>query len=210
MKKRILYTLFLFISFSHLQAHPHMAIYYSCDFHFEESELKGAWINFAFDRFFSVDITNTYDLDGNGVFSPEETEEIYNHAFINLEHYGFFISIRDRGGRTSPETVSDFYAYTDDEEILNYRFYINLKENREREFYLSVYDPTFFCATYMADETPVSVTADPPVQSSYAIEENTDYPVYYDPLAPASDTSTYDEWRPGLNTYFPEEIHFVY
>lgn len=187
-----------------------MAIYYSCDFHFEEGELNGAWINFAFDRFFSVDITSTYDMDSDGNFNKEEAKEIYNHAFINLENYGFFISIRDDDGRTSPDKVSDFHPYLDDEEMLNYRFYITLKENTKREFYLSVYDPTFFCATYMVEEAPVSVNSDLPVQSSYTIEENTNYPVYYDPLAPASDTRSYDEWRPGLNTYFPEEIHFVY
>jgi len=187
-----------------------MSIHYSCDFHFEEGKLEGAWINYQFDRFFSVDITSSYDSNGDGLFSDDETDEIYNRAFINLKNYGFFISIRDKAGRTSPQSVSDFQPYLDDEEFLNYRFYIDLKENEEREFYLSIYDPTFFCATFMVDESPVTVTSEPPVQSRYTIEENEDYPVHYDPYAPPSDTRTYDEWRPGLNTYFPEEIHFEY
>jgi len=210
MKVKILAFLLFSVSILSLGAHPHMSIHYSCDFHFEESELKGAWINYQFDRFFSVDITNTYDNNRDGLFSEEESEEIYNHAFINLENYGFFISIRDNSGRASPQSVSDFSPWLDDEELLNYRFYIDLEENEERSFYLSIYDPTFFCATFMVEESPVTVRSEPPIQSHYTIEENEDFPVFYDPYAPASDTSTYTEWRPGLNTYFPEEIHFEY
>lgn len=210
MKKYFLLILVISFPLWNLQAHPHMAIYYSCNFHFEEMELKGAWIDFSFDSFFSLDIINTYDFNGDRSFDNEEVEEIYNHAFINLEKYGFFISIRDSNGRRSPREVTQFKPFINEEEQLTYRFYISMIENEEQEFYFSVYDPTFFCATYIADETPVSVTSDPPVQTDYSIEENTDFPVYYDPYAPASDMTKHEKWRPGLKTYFPEEIHFVY
>lgn len=210
MKKKIAALLYILLPLLPLSAHPHMSIHYSCDFHFHDNELSGAWINFAFDRYFSVDISNSFDEDKNGIFSREETDQIYNYAFINLEKYGFFLSIRDVRGRTSPTEVSQFEAYLDEEDILNYRFYITLEENDERELYLSIYDPTYFCATYMAESDPVSVKAEPPHQTQYEVVENTDYPVYYDPYAPASDTTTYDKWRPGLNTYFPEEIHLAY
>lgn len=210
MKKLFLIILLSSTTVLSIWSHPHMAIYYSCDFQFESTELKGAWIDFTFDRYFSLDIINTYDFDDDGTFNTEETEDIYNNAFINLENYGFFISIRDRQGRTSPREVSEFQAFINEEEQLTYRFYITMEENRERELFLSVYDPTFFCATYMEEEEPVSVISNPPVQTGYTVEENTDYPVYYDPYAPASDTTTHEEWRPGLQTFFPEEIHFVY
>lgn len=210
MKKAMFTLLVILFPLFSLQSHPHMSIHYSCDFHFEENELKGAWVNFAFDRFFSVDITSGYDLDGDAKFDREETEIIYENAFINLEKYGFFISIRDMNGRTSPLSVSQFTPYLDDEDFLNYRFYIELDDTDARELYLSIYDPTFFCATFMAEADPVEIVADPPHQTSFEVVENTDYPVFYDPYAPASDTTTHDKWRPGLNTYFPEEIHLVY
>lgn len=209
MKKYFLILLFSALPVF-LSAHPHMAIYYSCDFHFQDNELKGAWINFAFDKIFSVDIVQYYDLDKNGIFDEAETEDVYNNAFINLKKYGFFISIREAGGRSAPGEVSDFSARLEEDDVLNYRFYIELEENSERELYLSIFDPSYFCASYMAEDNPVGVIAEPAHQAEFEILENVDNPVYYDPYQPAGDPTVHTEWRPGLNTFFPEEIHLVY
>lgn len=210
MKKSILLIFLSFFFTAFLHAHPHMAIYYRCNFLFEDNTLKGSRVTYRFDRYFSTDIISTYDLDKNKNFDKNETMEIYSHAFINLENYGFFISIRDNHGRTSPRKVSDFRPFIDEENMLNYSFYIELTESEDKELYFSIFDPTFFCATYMNENDPVIITAEPPHVTEYEVVENTDFPVFYDPYAPASDASTYSEWRPGLNTFFPEEIHLVY
>jgi ABC-type uncharacterized transport system substrate-binding protein len=186
-----------------------MAIYSNCEFDFQDSELIGAWIDFSFDQYFTMDMINSYDVDKNNSFDKSETEMIYNHAFINLKNYGFFISIRNKDGRFSPDRVDNFSVFLKEGKI-TYRFYINLPPLVERELYFSVYDPTFFCACYYNETDPVSVSGASSLETEYKIVKNTDFPIYYDPYASASNTTTYDKWEQGLQTFYPEEIHFVY
>ena len=42
------------------------------------------------------------------------------------------------------------------------------------------------------------------------IEENKEFPVYYNPLGAATDSTVYYEWKPGLQTYYPKEVHLTY
>lgn len=186
-----------------------MRISSTCEFTFTDSDVKGAWIEFSFDKFFTVDMLNSYDKDKNNIFDNDETKMIYDHAFINLKNYGFFISIRDNRGRYSPENVDGFSVYIKDE-MITYRFYINIVSSEERELYLSVYDPTFFCACYYDETLPVSINSLSNIQTTFSIVENTDFPVYYDPYASASNNVTYEKWEPGLQTFYPKEIHLAY
>lgn len=208
-KKTLISALFLLSLSLNISAHPHMAIYTSCEFNFEGDQPVGMWFNYSFDQYFSISLLSDFDLDGDKIFNPEETEKIYNSAFIYLSNYGYLISIRDKDGRTSPEEVSDFSVSVDND-IITYRFYIDLENRAEREFFVSVYDKTFYCAIYYTEDNPVKVRSDPGIETQYTIEENTDYPIYYNPYALPTETGTYDKWEPGLQTFFPKEIHFVY
>lgn len=192
-----------------LSAHPHMAIYSNCEFVFEDSQIVGAWVDFSFDDYFTADILAGYDENHDELFNESETEEIYNHAFINLKNYGFFISIRDKTGRYSPEDVKDFSVYMKNE-MITYRFYFDINSPADKEFYFSVFDPTFFCACYFNEKDTVTVNSDRQISTDYTIEENTDNPVYYNPYGSISDKTTYTKMEPGLLTFYPEEIHFVY
>ena len=134
---------------------------------------------------------------------------IYNYAFINLKNYYYFTFIRQGKTRTNPEKVENFSAYQKDG-LLVYKFYIDLSKYKGNELYLAVYDYTYFCDVRYP-ENPVSLKYDASkVSVNYAIEENKDFPVYYSPLAPASDTTVYYEWKPGLQTYYPKEVHLTY
>lgn len=208
-KKIALTIIILLFATTASYSHPHMAIYASCEFNVENKNPVGMWVNYTFDQYFSVSLLSEFDMDHNCEFNAEETENIYNNAFIYMSHYGFLISIRDKSGRRSPESVSDFSVSVQDE-IITYRFYIDLEKRDERELYISVYDRTFYCAIYYTEIDPVIVHSDLPIETQYFIEENTDYPIYYNPMALPSDNQTYDRWEEGLQTYFPKEIHFVF
>ena len=194
----------LFLS-KHLSAHPHMAIHTSCEFVFHDSNLKGVWVQYKFDRYFTSDLLYSFDLDQNSQFDTDETAEVYNNAFINLKNFGFFISIRKGEDRSSPEKVEQFSVFLDKERIV-YRFYVSINGMKNGEIFLSVYDPTYFCSIFYREEDPVifSGTGNP---FNYEILENRDYPVFYNPAAPMGSKTTYDTWQPGLQTYYPEEIH---
>ncbi len=66
-------------------AHPHMFLTSTEEFVWEKDRLAGCWIEWEFDQFFSADIIQAYDHDGNGKFSAAETKEVFNGAFINLK-----------------------------------------------------------------------------------------------------------------------------
>jgi ABC-type uncharacterized transport system substrate-binding protein len=208
-RKFMLFIVFLFFTQFQIHAHPHMSITTRCSFTFEDMELTGVWVDYRFDKYFSMDILQSFDLDQNKTFDPEETLEVYNNAFINLENYGFFISIRDGDKRSSPQKVSDFSLSYEDNHI-SYRFFMKLEDSDERQVVLSVFDPTYFCSCTYEETDTVRVISDEDFQFDYSVKENKDYPVYYDPYAAVGDDTTHDFWFPGLETAYPEEIHFVY
>ena len=208
-KKHLLILLFIIFFQINISAHPHMAIYSSCEFVFENNEATGLWLNYKFDKYFTVDILNSYDLNKDSSFNDSETEQVYQNAFINLENFGFFISIRDKNGRTSPDRVQNFSAHIENDMII-YRFFISLDQMIDDEIFLSMYDPTFFCIIYYEETSPVVISGDFPAETSFSIIKNTDFPIHYNPNAPSTDSKSYDSWQPGLQTYFPEEIHLVY
>ena len=90
---------------------------------------------------------------------------------------------------------------------MSFRFYVDLSSHKGNELYFAVYDYTYFCDIRYNEDGGIKLTYDPKqVKVSFDIIENKDYPVFYDPLSPATDTSIYVRWKPGLQTYYPREI----
>ena len=61
----------------------------------------------------------------------------HDHAFINMENYGFFLYFREGDKRVSPEEVSDFSVRVQDQSVV-YRFFVDLDMISGRDFSLSV------------------------------------------------------------------------
>lgn len=180
------------------------------EFVFDDTKLKGCWIEWTFDSYFSADVKYSHDKDHNNYYDKDEIVDIYNNAFINLKNYYYFIFIRQGNKRTNPDRVYNFTAKQLSDGTLVYRFYIDLSEYEGNELYLAVYDYTFFCDIRYPDNS-VSFNYDKSkLKVSYTIDENTDYPVYYDPLGPATDTTVHYKWHKGLQVYYPREIHIKY
>lgn len=191
-------------------AHPHMSFSSTQEFVWKNGFLDGCWLEWTFDSYFSADIIYAYDTNGDGKFSAEESEAVYNNAFINLKNYYFFTFIRCGKKRTNPQTVTGFSANQKDGRLV-YRFYIDLSDYPSEEIYLAVYDYTYFCDVQYPDKQPVTFSCSGQnIQPHYKITENKSYPVYYNPTGAIDDTTVYYEWKPGLITYNPKEIHIYY
>jgi ABC-type uncharacterized transport system substrate-binding protein len=187
-------------------AHPHMSLSSQAEFVWKGDKLSGAYLTWTFDDFFSADIIRSSDKNHDGVFSPAESKNVYATAFQNLKNYHYFVFIRQGDKRSNPAGVSDFVASQDHGRLV-YRFFIDLS-NYGQELYLAVYDYTYFCAISYPDKDPVSFQYDAAaVSPRYEIVENKKYPVYYNPLGAADDTTVYYKWKKGLMTYYPQEIH---
>ena len=210
-KIKKLLAILIFLSTATLAtAHPHMFISTTEEFVFTDNKLQGLWMEWTFDSYFSADIDFYYDWDNNNYFDKAETEEIFNNAFMNLENYNFFTFIRQGATRTTPQEVHNFSCRQNKEGILTYRFYIDLSSYEGKEIYISIYDFTYFCNIETKEENIKFTKNNSTVNIEHSIEQNKDYPVYYNPYGPASDNTVYTKWKKGLETFYPLEIHIKY
>jgi len=212
LKHLIILLIFFFITlpFSVSQSHPHMSITTSIKFLWNGQKLKGALFTWTFDAYFSAEIIRTWDFNEDGKFDKEETNNVYNKAFLNLENYHYFIFIRIGDKRINPKKTSNF-SVTQKNRYMTYQFFIDLSHLKSSDFYISVYDYTYFCDVRYTKKNPVTFSYNPyKVKAYYKIQENEKYPVYYNPLGAIDDTRVYYKWKPGLNTYYPREIHIRY
>ena len=94
--KKILRMLFfsvtlLCIGSIQLIAHPHLFISAQTEFVLNEGKVLGAYETWTFDRFFSADIIQGYDLNRDGLFDKAETKDVYDNAFINTKNYSYYL-----------------------------------------------------------------------------------------------------------------------
>lgn len=211
MKKKI-FILFFCFTFSFAVAHPHMFFTSKMDFIFSGEKLKGAYVTWTFDRFFSADIIYGYDLNKDGKFSPAETSDVYDNAFTYSQNYYYFTFIRQGNKRTSPENIlKSKFSVWQHNGVVSYRFYVDLSEFTGREMYFACYDYTFFCDITYPEKGAVNFICDKnKLNPVFKIEENKDFPIYYNPLGAVDDTTIYYKWAPGLLTYYPKEIHIIF
>ncbi len=214
MKKNIFLKIgILFILFcipAAVFAHPHVFIKSRMKFVWQQDKLQGVYLKWDFDRYFSADIQQWLDKNGDGKFSNAESEQVYKNAFINLKNYYFYTFIRQGTKRTNPSKVSNFQATLKDG-VVTYQFYVDLSQYTGRDIYIAVYDYTYYTDVEYPKTDPVTFDCNSSVvQPKYEIVENKKYPVYYDPCGPATDTTVYYKWKPGLQTYYPREIHLTW
>lgn len=209
MVKRLLLLTLLCIPAVTARAHPHQLLLTSLEFEFRGKQCTGITVDWGFDRFFSQSILGDFDLDGDGLFSRQETEEVYNYAFINLETYGFFLYLRKGNTRRQPDRVTDFSVRQEAGQVF-YTFRVPVDGmNLSEDFSVSVFDPTYFCAVRYTDN-PVSFRQAGGPEPEFELVKNRDYPVYYDPMGAVDETGAYDSWKPGLETAYPEEVHVFF
>ncbi|MDC7224629.1 MAG: DUF1007 family protein [Spirochaetales bacterium] len=206
MKKALALLGFSLLSLLPLCAHPHLFITTDCSLHFEQGVLDGLWVEFEFDEYFSSEILMSYDADGDRFFNEAETEGVYNNAFINLENYNFFTFLRRGEEFLYPTEAEHFSLRCGEDGKLTYRFFLPLPDYPHRDFYISLYDPTFFCDVRFQEEF-FSVEGTDAPEYDYTVAQNDNLSVHYNPQGASDDSTTYDSWSQGLLTYIPKEIH---
>lgn len=190
-----------------LSAHPHMWFTSEFEFVFSDNTVEGVKVIWTFDKFFSADIISGYDRNHDGIFSESEITDVFNNAFTYTQNYYYFTFIRVGKNRFSPKYIAreNFSAHQKNN-VLSYEFYIRLNGLSIDSISISCYDYTFFCdIQYPENCVRFLGTAQKP---KYKIRENKNTPIYYNPFGSIDDMRIYNEWAPGLNTYYPKEIMF--
>lgn len=128
-------------------SHPHVFIDTEVKVELDDKGLKGIGLSWFFDEFFSSWIIDEFDADKDGAFSEEEQRNIYEQAFTNLEHYGYFTRIFAAGQEVPVTRVERFSARIEQDRIV-YSFFIPLGidiSKSSSEILIAVYDESFYC-----------------------------------------------------------------
>lgn len=208
--RKVLIAFYLTSAFA-IFAHPHMKLESRVQLDFDGDKIIGFYSEWELDKFFSSDILLGYDYDGNKSFDSAENKDVFNNAFISLKDYNFFTYIRVGNKRVSPESVSDFSVKVTPENNVVYRFYTSLKDIDSRDFYISIYDFSYYCVcVYKDKKTITDINNSNNIKYKTKIEKNENYPVFYDPYAPPGDLTIYTKMKPGLEEAIIKEIHVTY
>ena len=203
----LLSVFLLFSSIVLVDAHPHMMVYPELTFIVEDETCTSIKMDWEFDTMFSMSIIDSFDVNKNKRFETKEIDNIYDHAFLNLKNYHFFLNIQKGNKIFYPDIISDFTASQKDGK-LSYQFNVSLRPfHLDEDFTLSIFDPTLFCAiSYRNDPVGFSKTTIGKVPA-FTLSTNKNEPFYYDPQGAVDDTTVYESWKPGLKTAYPEVIY---
>ena len=207
-KKISLAVLFLSFPF-YVFSHPHVKITSSIEFEYNGRECTGCTIEWMFDRYFSASIIGGFDKNKDGKFDEKEIKTIEAKAFSNLKNYGYFVFLRKGAERKNPLKVNSFRARIKNG-ILFYSFFIPFEKGKyDDDFYVAVFDRSFYCATEYAKDA-VKIIQKSGSSPKFKISANKKYPVYYNPAGASDDMTIYKKWKPGLETAYPEEVHIKF
>ncbi len=166
-----------------LEAHPHVFIDAKVTFQFNDSELEGFWVQWAFDEMFTGMLVLDFGIPRNGDLTAEHVRAIREGAFQNLRHYDYFTYIVTDSGRKPVEEVREFDAFFRDHRIV-YRFFVPFREplqNTASTLRIQMYDETFFTDIAFDRDSPVEIESTVQLRSDHAIEQNEDRDIFYDP-----------------------------
>lgn len=139
---------FLLFVCSSIYAHPHLFVAASIDLQIENNKVTGVRVHWNWDQWWSMDVINDCDLDGNGVFNEEESELVYEYFFEGIKNLGFFTEIFADGKKQSFSRVIDFRAVIEDDKTVTYQFTVPISVELKDDLKLEIRfdDPTIFVA----------------------------------------------------------------
>jgi ABC-type uncharacterized transport system substrate-binding protein len=178
-------------------------------FEFNNTDCKGFWVEWKFDDFFSSSIINDYDKNHDKFFDANEQKIIYKRAFINLKNYGYFVFIRKGNARKNPARVEKFSVWQKNGQLF-YKFFVPLEGADYRDnFHVAIFDRSYYCNILYSNPAAV-INQRMGEKPRFDLKINKKFPVYYNPLGAADDSTVYKKWKPGLETAYPDEIHIFF
>jgi ABC-type uncharacterized transport system substrate-binding protein len=145
--------LFSIITFlTTLDAHPHIFIKPSLKLYFNQNMLRSVKVIWRWDEYWSLDVMEECDKNGDGALSDQEVSLVYKDFFAAIKDYDYFTKLTIDGSPVSGFEVSleDFNAYINIEEgkkILYYEFVIPVQRAAlEKEISVVFADRTIYTA----------------------------------------------------------------
>lgn len=129
--KRILLLFCFFLLSTLLHSHPHLFIKPSVEVVITNSTIKGIKITWEWDKWWSEDVINECDIDKNNAFDKKEIQLIYKNFFSGVKDFNYFTEIYVNKNKSRINTVLDFNASINKDNIVAYSFIIPLEVKYE-------------------------------------------------------------------------------
>jgi ABC-type uncharacterized transport system substrate-binding protein len=157
---RALAVVLLLLSAAPAAAHPHVWVEASIVVEARDGSAQNLHHAWRFDEMFSDFLITEFDLDGDLVFSVNETRRIQEEAFSLLQEYGYFVDLREAGQRVQITAAEGLQAEIDPERrLVTYRFQTPLPHAiplSSAKLSLALYDETFYVDIGFAMEDAVT------------------------------------------------------
>jgi ABC-type uncharacterized transport system substrate-binding protein len=162
-------------------AHPHVWINAVATLLFEDRMLVGVHHHWEFDEMFGSYVIEEHDANRNGKLERAELASIEANAFSNLRDYDYFTHVRIDGKDMPLHEVTDFTARIEDG-VLVYEFTMPLAKPIDpgaNQFAAGIYDPEYYVEVLLDEDDPVRFEGLPSGACTYAIQEDSEHPIYY-------------------------------
>ena len=152
----------LFAGFgSPVLAHPHVLVTGKSELVFKDGSVTAVRHIWTFDEMFSAFATQGLDKNNDGLLSREELAELAQINVESLKEFEYFtVGKSGPGTLTFAEPVDYWLEHKD--KLLTLHFTLPVKTGGQKSgMSLDVFDPTYFVAFALADDSPIKLVGAP-------------------------------------------------
>lgn len=109
-----------------LHSHPHLFIKPAIEVVKTGQNSAAIKMTWEWDKWWSREVIRECDKNRNGYFDTSEIKLVYDEFFSGIKSFGFFTQIYLNGKRVRFNSVNNFSAYINSDDIVTYSFIIPL------------------------------------------------------------------------------------
>jgi ABC-type uncharacterized transport system substrate-binding protein len=134
-------------------AHPHVWVTSQTEVLYDDSQrISGLRHIWTFDEGYSAYVTQGLDVNGDGVLSPDELQELAELNATSLVDFDYFTEVKADGAAQSFGDPVDYgMVFEDDRATLTFTLPLLEPARAANVLVLEVYDPTYFVSFRMDD-----------------------------------------------------------
>jgi len=174
-------SLFLLLSGTPAQAHPHVWVNYLASVIFKGGMITGLQEQWSFDEDFSaVALQDLPTGDATTALKPSDVAILRKSEFSNLKNYAYFHHVFVGDQDLGVGDVSDFSAVLDGRKLV-YTFLISLKkpiDPHSAPVEIGIWDDTFFVDVEPISENGITIAGDGASGCATAIVQDEDHAIF--------------------------------
>ena len=150
------------LAMAEARANPDVWVESTITVAFDEQRVSGVGVTWAFDDFYSAHAIQTYDLDRDGAFNPQESRNLRAEAFEPLSADDYFVHVWS-GEEGREGLVVDRFAARIEETQLVYEFFVTLTpplDPKDEPVRISLFDRDNFVDFSFADSAFLLVSGE--------------------------------------------------